>query len=130
MGTHSTIHIYTKNGRNLINIYNQYDGYYQGVGKEIYEWWSNKDNYGNGFDDTAFLFIAKWKGDRPYNRYLTTERDEQEYNYYIYEDEEVGVRFSIRKEKWFDKEMEFGSKWMLNYGTLEEFLKELNTEVE
>lgn len=128
MGTHSTIHIYTKNGRNLINIYNQYDGYYQGVGKEIYEWWSNKENYGNGFDDTAFLFIAKWKGDRPYNRYLTIERDEQEYNYYIYEDEENYVGFSIKKETWIDERRQFYMETTLKYGSLKEFLEELNTE--
>lgn len=127
MGTHSTIHIYNRSGRNLINIYNQYDGYYQGVGKEIYEWWNNKEHYGNGFDDTAFLFIANWKKDRPYNRYLTSERDEQEYNYYIYETEN-GVEFRIRKEVWIDERQEFYLKDTLMYGSLEEFLKELNTE--
>lgn len=129
MGTHSTIHIYKKNGHNLINIYNQYDGYYQGVGKEIYEWWNNKDNYGNGFEDTAFLFISSWKKDRPYNRYLTTETDEQEYNYYIYETDK-GVVFGIRKEVWIDERQEFYLKDTLRYGSLEEFLEELNNEKE
>lgn len=128
MGTRSTIHIYDRNGRNLVNIYNQYDGYYQGVGKEIYEWWKNKENYGNEFEDTAFLFIANWKGNAAYSKYLTTQTDEQEYNYYIHEDIKEGVLFSIKKEAWFEKEQEIGMIYKLRYGSLEEFLEELNTE--
>lgn len=128
MGTRSTIHIYSKYGKNLVNIYTQYDGYYQGVGKEIYEFWNNKENYGNGFRDTALLFISKYKGNEPYNRYLTDERDEQEYNYYIYEDEENYVSFSIRKETWINERSQFYIETTLRYGSLEEFLEELNTE--
>lgn len=128
MGTRSTIHIYNMRGKNLVNIYTQYDGYYQGVGKEIYEWWNNKDNYGNSFEDTAFLFIANYKGNSAYNKYLTTETDEQEYNYYIYEDKEEGVIFKIKKEIWLEDRETCGMITPLRGGNLEEFLEELNTE--
>lgn len=129
MGTRSTIHIYNRYKNNLVNIYTQYDGYYQGVGKEIYEWWKNKENYGNGFTDTAFLFISNYKGNQSYNRYLTNEIDEQEYNYYIYEDFETGEpMFGIKKEVWFKEEQEFGMQHKLYYGTIEEFLEELDKE--
>ena len=128
METRSTIHIYSKYGKNLVNIYTQYDGYYQGVGKEIYEFWNNKENYGNGFRNTALLFISQYKGNKPYNRYLTDERDEQEYNYYIYEDKENYVSFSIRKETWIAERRQFYMETTLRYGSLKEFLEELNTE--
>ena len=127
MGTRSTIHIYDNYGRHLVSIYNQYDGYYQGVGKEIYEWFKNKENYGNGFSDTMFLFIANWKGNTAYHKYLTTETDEQEYNYYIswYEGQ---LTFTIKKEVWIDERQEFYMQTTLRNGTLEQFLEELNTE--
>lgn len=128
MGTRSTIHIYNMRGKNLVNIYTQYDGYYQGVGKEIYEWWKNKDNYGNSFEDTAFLFIANYKGNSAYNKYLTTENDEEEYNYYIYEDKEEGVIFKIKKEIWLDETSQCAMITPLRYGNIDEFLEELNTE--
>lgn len=128
MGTRSTIHIYNRHGKNLANVYTQYDGYYQGVGKEIYEFFNNEENYGNGFDDTAFLFLAKYKGDSAYNRYLTTELDEQEYNYYIYEDNELGISFGISKEVWIENLQTTGIVHTLRYGTLKEFLEELNKE--
>lgn len=130
MGTHSTIHIYNMRGKNLVNIYTQYDGDYQSVGKMIYEWWKNKENYGNGFEDTAFLFIANYKGNSAYNKYLTTENDEEEYNYYIYEDKEEGVIFKIKKEVWLEDKGMCAMVTTLRGGNIDEFLEVLNTEKE
>lgn len=127
MGTHSTIHIYDRNRRNLVNIYTQYDGYYKGVGMEIYEWFSNKDNFGNGFYDTALLFVSAYKGNEAYNKYLCSIDDQEEYNYYIY-DTDDGIRFSIKKDKWLDDECKVVMEQTLTYGTLEDFLEELNKE--
>ena len=126
MGTHSTIHIYGKHRKNLVNIYTQYDGYYEGVGQEIYEWWSNKDNYGNGFEDTALLFVAYYKGDSAYNKYLTTENDVHEFNYYIYDDDD-GIHFRITCEEWDDLHGRFIME-TLRYSSLEEFKQFMKTK--
>lgn len=128
MGTHCTIHISDRYGRNLVSLYTQYDGYYEGVGQEIYDFFKDKKNYRNGFEDTALLFVAKYKGDKAYNRYLTRPSDIQEYNYYITENDGQ-ILFSIKKEQ-FVKELDsYVLVNKLNYGTLKDFAEELNTEI-
>ncbi len=45
MGTRSTITFYEKRGTELIpyvNIYQQYDGYLEGVGEDLCKWLKNK----------------------------------------------------------------------------------------
>lgn len=129
MGTRSTIHIRDRYGRHLVSIYTQYDGYYEGVGKEIYEFFKDKKNYGNGFEDTALLFVAKYKGNKSYNKYLTRDTDIEEYNYYITENDIGQIVFSISKEKYIDEIDDFAIVRTLSYGTLKEFVEELNTEI-
>ena len=129
MGTRSTIHFSNRTGRHLVSIYTQYDGYYEGVGQEIYDFFSNKENYGNGFEDTALLFVAKYKGNSAYNKYLTFENDVQEYNCYITEGEKGELIFSITKEVFVDKFDDIAILKTLRYGDLKEFAKELNTEI-
>lgn len=128
MGTRSTIHIRDRYGRHLVSIYTQYDGYYEGVGKEIYEFFKDKKNYGNGFEDTALLFVANYKGNKSYNKYLTRESDRQEYNYFIQEGKE-GILFSISKEVYVEQYENFALIDTLMGGNLEEFVEELNTEI-
>lgn len=128
MSTHSTIHIKDRNGRHLVSIYTQCDGYYEGVGQEIYEFFSNKENYGNGFEDTALLFVAKYKGNEAYNRYLTRESDRQEYNYFIIEGEKE-VLFSISKEVYVEEYERFALMNVLPIGNIKEFAEELNKEI-
>lgn len=56
MGTRSTITFYSRmSGTNffLVNIYQQYDGYLEGVGKELCEWLKSKIIV-NGFSKSDF----------------------------------------------------------------------------
>ena len=56
MGTRSTITFYSRmSGTNffLANIYQQYDGYLEGVGKELCEWLKSKTIV-NGFSKSGF----------------------------------------------------------------------------
>ena len=124
MGTRSTVKFIDRNGRYLLSIYNQFDGYYEGIGQELVEFFSNPENYGNGFEDTALLYICKKKQGKPYHTYLTTQTDEQEYNYEIY-DTEDGLKFTIKKDYYFS-DGKYGTKTELSYATLEEFTREIS----
>ena len=124
MGTRSTIHFYN-DGINVMNIYTQYDGYLEGVGKQILDFFENKENRGNGIQDDALLYVLKYK-DGAYNMYATTEINQQEYNYYIYSSydekkKEHILEFRVTREGWFDSIKKFGIITLLNCGTFEDF---------
>ena len=74
MGTRSTITFYSRMGGTnffLVNIYQQYDGYLEGVGKELCEWlkpkiivngFSKSDfNIANGAGCLAAKYISEFK---------------------------------------------------------------------
>lgn len=74
MGTKSTITFYSRMGGTnffLVNIYQQYDGYLEGVGKELCEWLKSKTivngfsksslNIANGTGCLAAKYIAEFK---------------------------------------------------------------------
>lgn len=124
MGTRSTIHFYNE-GRNVLNIYTQYDGYLEGVGKQILDFFENKENRGNGIQDDALLYVLKYK-DGAYNMYATTETDEQEFNYYIYSNydekkKEHTLEFRVTREGWFDSIKKYGIITLLGFGSFEDF---------
>ena len=125
MGTRSTIHFYD-DGKNILNIYNQYDGYLSGVGVDIVEFF--KTEKGNGFRDLALLYILRNK-EGAYHTYATTETDVQEFNYYIYNyydenDKKMKLAFTVTEDKWINELEEFAIVTLLKNGTLED-LEEL-----
>lgn len=119
MSTNGTIRFIDKRGRELLCIYTHYDSYYRGVGKVIYDFFSDKKNYGNGFEDTVLLFVCYIKEGKPYSIYATDKDDVQEYNYTIQETDE-GLRFSVtREDKFINGIMRY--KYSLILGTINQF---------
>lgn len=101
MGTRSTIAFINKykDGEEEIfaKIYQQYDGYLEGVGRELCKWLLNKkiingigadqftDEFANGFDDLATLFIADHKHGIGYLHLCEINKSINEYCDYNYE---------------------------------------------
>lgn len=92
MGTRSTIKFYN-NDKFLCGVYQQYDGHTDGVGRELKEFITggtfvygfslNKETKQfNGFDCFVAQFIVNFKKGVG-GLYMTTEDDEQEYNYLV-----------------------------------------------
>lgn len=125
MGTHSTVKFYNR-GRNILNIYNQFDGYVAGEGNEILKFLEDENWKGNGFDDTALLYVCYKKNGKPLHTYATTERDIQEFNYTI-DNTEEGLRFTITEDTYNDDNQEV-LVTLLRYASFEEFKKFVNTE--
>ena len=119
MGTRSTVKFYRR-GKCLLALYNQYDGYYEGVGQELVEFFENKENMGNGFEDTALLYVCYKKQGKPYHTYLTTENDFEEFNYVITETDE-GLEFTIYKELYLEEGVAY--QRVLQWADFEEFKK-------
>lgn len=92
MGTRSTTKIY-EDGRLLLALYKQYDGYPEGWGQQIKDFF-HKGVFVNGFNgakgdlefngvgDFVLLLIKEFK-EGTGDLYATTEKNEQEYNYII-----------------------------------------------
>lgn len=123
MGTRSTIHFYD-NQRNILNIYNQYDGYLSGIGRSIVDFFRGKDR-GNGFDDDALMYVIQNKKGA-YTMYATNERDVQEFNYYIYNhynrfENKTELVFEVTQEVWIEERGEFAIVTLLRGGSLEDF---------
>ena len=101
MGTRSKTSFIKKIGDNrvhLVSIYQQYDGYIEGVGYDIANYILDKtivngfglgdnSNKANGFDCLIAQFIRDFKKDIG-GLYITTENDIQEYNYNVIFDED------------------------------------------
>lgn len=102
MGTRSTTHIYNgaiSDENHLVSIYKQFDGYISGYGADLSEF-LNKMKFVNGYDSTqenggfangmgclcAQLIKHFKKGIGGY--YITNKNDNQEYDYYIYRDDD------------------------------------------
>lgn len=102
MGTRSTTRFigkYENTYTEYANIYQQYDGYIEGVGHEIANWLKDMiivngyslngedGKHANGIGCLAAQFVAKFKKGIG-NLYITTIDDYEEYNYKIIIDEE------------------------------------------
>jgi hypothetical protein len=117
MGTRSVIYFQErrKNGRIVIYavVYQQYDGYLSGVGKELATFLKavkfielmvglvvEPENVDmiicNGFGDLVARFIQKFKKDAPYKFYVSsaTLDQDQEYSYYVVNTDE-GIRVKV-----------------------------------
>lgn len=126
MGTHSTITFIEKWGEHkvpLVKIYQQYDGYFDGVGKELANWLKDKTVVnGFGVDDTAdkgfcngvecmaAQFIHDFKKDIGGLYIVPISSDSEEYNYRVIVD---GSRVTLQADAWNNTEFE---------GTAEDFL--------
>lgn len=135
MGTRSKTSFIKKMGNkrvNMVSIYQQYDGYIEGVGYEIANYILGKkivngfslgDNSdkANGFDCLVAQFIRDFKKDIG-GLYITTEDNTQEYNYDVIFDEdlyydrdtlmtsiETNDLFKIIVTDWNDKKLFEGS---------------------
>jgi len=97
MGTRSTVRFYSEHNQNkpVMNVYNQFDGYISGVGADLGKWLKDKKicngfngsktiqtGWANGMGCLAAQFVAEHKKEIG-GFYLTTEDDEQEYNYEV-----------------------------------------------
>ena len=97
MGTHSTItFIARRDGKNipLVTIYQQYDGYIDGVGHDLAQWLLNKkiingigsgqftNEFANGAGCLAAQFIRDFKDDVG-GLYIVKPSATYDYNYYV-----------------------------------------------
>lgn len=108
MGTRSTITFYEKRDDKLIpyvNIYQQYDGYLEGVGKELCEWlkdkiivngfsYFDKRNIANGVGCLVAQFISDKKNEvgNFYIYPIGEGKDYCDYNYTVIIDETYSER--------------------------------------
>lgn len=96
MGTRSTTKIKDENGRVLVSLYRQYDGYPSGHGVEVANFLNARKvvngfggnqtgaTHANGMGCLGAQLVSHLKGDQIGNVYLTSADDSQEYNYTIY----------------------------------------------
>lgn len=96
MSTRSTVKFYNEFDQEqpILSVYQQYDGYIEGVGHELATWLKDKkvingisgqtmqDGYANGMGCLAAQYVAA-KKDRIGGFYLTSSDDEQNYNYTV-----------------------------------------------
>jgi len=102
VGTRSTIKFIRKSGNDLtplVNIYQQYDGYVEGVGYDLAKWLKGKriingigmgqntNAYANGFECLIAQFIRDFKKEVG-GLYITTIDNSQEYDYQVIFDED------------------------------------------
>jgi len=103
MGTRSTTRFIRKQGEELtqlVNIYQQYDGYISGVGYELAQFLLSKKvingynmnqedgEYANGFDCLVAQYIAEFKKSIG-GFYIATPENKQEYNYEVIFDDDI-----------------------------------------
>ena len=95
MGTRSTVKFFNEynSERPILSVYQQYDGYIEGVGHSLAEWLKDKkvingisgqkakDGFANGMGCLAAQYVAQNKTEIG-GFYLTDIEDEQEYNIY------------------------------------------------
>lgn len=108
MGTRSTIKIFDEEGEQLVNIYNQYDGYPSGVGIDLARMLLNRKitngytieqeeegNWSNGMSCLAAYIIMEFKKKAGIGgTYIHRPSDSQSYNYevrYIPDDPKAGM---------------------------------------
>jgi hypothetical protein len=122
MGTRSTTKIY-EDGKMVLALYKQYDGYPEAWGKRLKEFLKSKkfvkgfgtDNRNrvfNGIRDFALQLVCRFK-EGAGDLYATTEGDSQEYNYVIEfttgdpeKGEKARIAISCREDDSFREEIQ------------------------
>lgn len=140
MGTRSKTSFIEKRGEeltHLVSVYQQYDGYIDGVGHEIAEYilskkmcngiplGRNTDNLANGFDCLIAQFIRDFKKDVG-GLYITTEDNIQEYNYDIIFDNDLyfsDTRVDYEINNYIKVKVTDWNKQIIFEGTLKELLE-------
>lgn len=93
MGTRSTTHIFNVEGKHLVSMYKQFDGYPTGHGQELADFLKARTivngfgsetaaTHANGMGCLAAQIVAHFK-DGIGGYYITPEDDRQEYNYFV-----------------------------------------------
>ena len=139
MGTRSKISFIEKRGEeltHLVSVYQQYDGYIDGVGHEIAEYILSKKmcngipigntyNLANGFDCLIAQFIRDFKKDVG-GLYITTEDNIQEYNYDIIFDNDLyfgDINVDYEINNYITVKVTDWNKQIIFEGTLKELLE-------
>jgi hypothetical protein len=143
MGTRSKTSFIEKIGdkrKHLVSVYQQYDGYIEGVGHEIANYILSKKiingisleqtmekGYCNGFSCLIAQFIKDFKTDIGY-LYIVNEEDTQEYNYNIIFDRDlyfsgVDIRKELTTNDFFEVEVIDWNNETIFKGTLKELLE-------
>ena len=140
MGTRSKTSFIKKRGcklEHLVSVYQQYDGYIEGVGYDIANFILDKqicngirlgrdmNKLANGFDCLVAQFIRDFKTEVG-GLYITTEDNIQEYNYNVIFDEDLYFNNSFNEELETDryfkiKVYDWNNKTLFE-GTLKELL--------
>ncbi|MBR1386406.1 MAG: hypothetical protein IJ568_06215 [Bacilli bacterium] len=112
MGTRSTVKFIAKRGEKLtplVNIYQQFDGYIEGVGYDLANWLKGKkiingismgkntDTYANGFECLIAQFIRDFKKEVG-GLYITDIDNSQEYDYQVIFDEDKYFDMGFNEE--------------------------------
>lgn len=125
MGTRSTVKFYS-DGDNILSVYQQYDGYPSGVGKQVADLLKKYEivnglpieddsSIANGIMELALYYIIDNKKSSG-NIYATTVNNYEEYNYEIYA-EHINMVDVITSVKICDSDGNYDFD-----GTLDEFL--------
>lgn len=141
MGTRSKTSFIEKRGEkltHLVSVYQQYDGYIEGVGHEIAEYILSKkicngiklgrdtSNLANGFTCLIAQFIRDFKKDVG-GLYITTEDNIQEYNYDVVFDSDLYYGNSFNEEletnEYFKVKVIDWNEQTIFEGTLKELLE-------
>ena len=97
MGTRSTVRFFNEySEKPILSVYQQYDGYIEGVGHELANWLLKKKVI-NGIYCLASQYVAEHKK-KIGGFYLTTEDDTQDYNYEV---RLVDEKFQIKVDDFF-----------------------------
>lgn len=114
MGTRSLTHIKDEDGKTLTTIYKQYDGYPEGLGKELHEFLKGRkilngyqgdedQHHCNGMGCLAARLIGHLKEDKIGNVYVYSPDAKdcgEEFTYTIYPSEETKDEVDLGKRKW------------------------------
>ena len=141
MGTRSKTSFIKKVGdkrEHLVSVYQQYDGYIEGVGYEIANYILSKkivngirlgadtSKMANGFTCLIAQFIRDFKNDAG-GLYITTQEDIQEYNYNVIFDSDLYFNHTfdvdIPTDDYFEIEVIDWNEQVIFKGTLKELLE-------
>lgn len=125
MGTRSTVRFYSEFDKEepIVSVYQQYDGYIEGVGHDLANFLKNKTiingfgidqtmnkGFANGMGCLAAQYVAENKTEIG-GFYLTTKDDYQEYNYEV---RFIDNKFVI-KVNYYDNVFEGTPEQLLNF---------------
>jgi hypothetical protein len=121
MGTRSTTKVIDEYGKTVVNMYRQYDGYFEGHGKELAEFLASKtvingfgdqnmETHANGLGCLAAQLVGSFKKDIG-GFYLVPHDQQEEYNYTIKVDDDRNI---VMIGEGYDKKFEGSPKEFLD----------------